>query len=216
MNERRESSKGSEGGANILEERSRRAALLVADAAADAGLLDVAYGFADSPFGPLMVAMSKRGLFRLAYPDEPVEETLEEISEKVSPRILESARATEHVRRELDEYFEGRRQAFSVQVDLSDIHGFRRKILEQTARVPFGSVITYRDVATRAGSPRAVRAAGNALGSNPIPIVVPCHRVVRTGGGLGGYTGGLERKEVLLRLEGVSPAIVSRPVQAIP
>jgi methylated-DNA-[protein]-cysteine S-methyltransferase len=91
-----------------------------------------------------------------------------------------------------------------VEVDLSRLQGFGRKILRQTARIPFGSVATYRDMATRAGSPGAVRAAGNALGANPVPIVVPCHRVVRTGGGLGGYTGGLERKVALLELEGVS------------
>ena len=189
-----------------LEERSRRAAGLVADAAAEAGLLDVAYGFVDSPFGRLLVAMSRRGLVRLAYPNQPADQVLSELAAEISPRVLESTRATEQVRRELDEYFEGKRRTFSVRVDLSGVQGFGKRILQQTARIPFGSVITYRDVATRAGSPRAVRAAGNALGANPIPIVVPCHRVVRTGGGLGGYTGGLERKEVLLAIEGVLPA----------
>jgi methylated-DNA-[protein]-cysteine S-methyltransferase len=186
-----------------MEERSRRAARLVADAAADAGLLDVAYGFVDSPFGRLLVAMSRRGLVRVAYPNRTVEDVLADLSEEISPRVLESARATDEIRRELEEYFGGQRRTFGVRVDLSAVRGFSKKVLQQTARIPFGSVITYRDVATRAGSPRAVRAAGNALGANPIPIVVPCHRVVRTGGGLGGYTGGLERKEVLLTLEGV-------------
>jgi methylated-DNA-[protein]-cysteine S-methyltransferase len=119
---------------------------------------------------------------------------------------MESTAATEDVRRELEEYFEGRRRAFDLRVDLSPLEGFRRRILAATARIPFGSVRTYRDVAMRAGNERAVRAAGNALGSNPIPIVVPCHRVVRTGGGLGGYTGGLDRKRVLLELEGALPA----------
>jgi methylated-DNA-[protein]-cysteine S-methyltransferase len=186
-----------------MDERSRRAAQLVADAAADAGLLDVAYGFVDSPFGRLLVAVGKRGLVRVAYPDRPADQVLAELAGEISPRVLESARSTQDVRRELEEYFEGRRRAFDVKVDLSAIQGFSRKVLQQTSRIPFGSVITYRDVATRAGSPRAVRAAGNALGANPVPIVVPCHRVVRTGGGLGGYTGGLERKETLLELEGV-------------
>jgi methylated-DNA-[protein]-cysteine S-methyltransferase len=186
-----------------MEEGSRRAARLVADAAADAGLLDVAYGFVDSPFGRLLVAVGKRGLVRVAYPDRPAEEVLADLAGQISPRVLESARSTQEVRRELEEYFEGRRRSFDVKVDLSPIQGFSRKVLQQTSRIPFGSVITYRDVATRAGSPRAVRAAGNALGANPVPIVVPCHRVVRTGGGLGGYTGGVERKETLLELEGV-------------
>jgi methylated-DNA-[protein]-cysteine S-methyltransferase len=194
-----------------MDERSRRAARLVADAAADAGLLDVAYAFVDSPFGPLLVAVGKRGLVRVSYPDRPADDVLAELAGQISPRVLESARSTEEVRRELEEYFEGRRRRFEVKVDLSAIQGFSRKVLQQTSRIPFGSVITYRDVATRAGSPRAVRAAGNALGANPVPIVVPCHRVVRTGGGLGGYTGGLERKEALLELEGIPTPTRARP-----
>jgi methylated-DNA-[protein]-cysteine S-methyltransferase len=157
------------------------------------------------------VAVGKRGLVRVAYPDRPADDVLAELAGQISPRVLESARLTEEVRRELEEYFEGRRRRFDVRVDLSAIQGFSRKVLQQTSRIPFGSVITYRDVATRAGSPRAVRAAGNALGANPVPIVVPCHRVVRTGGGLGGYTGGLERKEALLELERVPSPAGARP-----
>jgi methylated-DNA-[protein]-cysteine S-methyltransferase len=187
-----------------IEARARRAAKLVAERAAREGLLDVAYGFAQSPFGPLLVATTRRGLVRVAYPDLRAEDVLEALAEEISPRVLESAQATEEIRRQLEEYFERRRRTFAVPVDLSAVKGFGHKILRQTARIPFGSVVTYRDVATRAGSPRAVRAAGNALGANPVPIVVPCHRVVRTGGGLGGYTGGLERKIALLELEGVS------------
>jgi len=186
-----------------IEARARRAAKQVAERAAREGLLDVAYGFADSPFGPLLVATTGRGVVRLAYPEERPNDVLEGLAREVSPRILESPRATEDVRRELEEYFDRKRRTFGVSVDLSGVKGFGAKILRQTARIPFGSVITYRDVATRAGSPGAVRAAGNALGANPVPIVVPCHRVVRTGGGLGGYTGGLERKVALLELEGV-------------
>jgi len=185
-----------------IDARSHRAAARLAEAAARAGLLDVAYGFADSPFGRLLVAMSPQGLVRVSYPEHGVDEVLAELSAHISPRVLESPRATEEVRRELEEYFEGRRRTFAVEVDLSGVRGFGRRILEETARIPFGSVATYRDVATGAGSPAAVRAAGNALGANPVPIVVPCHRVVRTGGGLGGYTGGLERKQSLLELEG--------------
>jgi len=190
-------------GTQAIEARSRRAAADLVEAAATEGLLDVAYGFADSPFGRLMVAVTPRGLIRLDYPDRDIDRSLEELASDVSPRILESPRATEAIRRELDEYFEGKRRRFDIRVDLSPVHGFRRKVLEHTARIPYGSVSTYTEVAAKAGSPRGMRAAGNALGSNPVPIVVPCHRVLRTGGALGGYTGGLDRKVALLRLEGV-------------
>jgi methylated-DNA-[protein]-cysteine S-methyltransferase len=186
-----------------IEARSRRAAAQLAEAAGREGLLDVAYGFAESPFGRLMVAVTPRGLIRLDYPDRDLDRSLEELASEVSPRILESPRATDRVRRELEEYFEGKRRRFGIPVDLSPVQGFRRKVLDQTARIPYGSVSTYREVAARAGSPRGMRAAGNALGSNPVPIVVPCHRVLRAGGALGGYTGGLDRKVTLLRLEGV-------------
>ncbi|HEY3208428.1 MAG TPA: methylated-DNA--[protein]-cysteine S-methyltransferase [Actinomycetota bacterium] len=188
---------------NDIEIRSRRAAARLAEEADREGLLDVAYGFADSPFGRLMVAMTPRGLVRLDYPDRDVDLSLQALASEVSPRILEAPNATDDVRRELEEYFAGKRRRFTVRVDLSPVFGFRRKVLEQTARIPFGSVSTYREVAERAGSPRGMRAAGNALGSNPVPIVVPCHRVLRSGGALGGYTGGLDRKVTLLRLEGV-------------
>ena len=187
-----------------FEDRSAELAASVGEAARARGLVDVAYSFVDSPFGHLLVAVTKQGLVRVDYPNHDVDQALDELAAKVSPRVLESPRSTERVRRELDEYFAGARRSFTVDVDLSLVHGFTRKVLEQTARIPFGAVSTYREVATRAGSPRAVRAAGNALGSNPIPIVVPCHRVVRTGGGLGGYTGGLDRKIKLLDLEGVA------------
>jgi methylated-DNA-[protein]-cysteine S-methyltransferase len=188
----------------VMGDRSAELAASVAELAGARGLIDVAYSFVDSPFGELLVAVTRQGLVRVEYPNHDFDETLEELAAKVSPRVLESPRSTDGVRRELEEYFSGDRRSFTVQVDLSLVHGFTRKVLEQTGRIPFGAVSTYREVATRAGSPRAVRAAGNALGSNPIPIVVPCHRVVRTGGGLGGYTGGLDRKIKLLQLEGVT------------
>jgi methylated-DNA-[protein]-cysteine S-methyltransferase len=186
-----------------LEDRSAEMAARVVDAASARGLIDVAYSFVDSPFGHLLVAVTKRGLVMIEYPNHDFDRALEELTAKLSPRVLESARSTDRIRRELEEYFSGARRTFSVGVDLSLVHGFTRKVLDETARIPFGKVSTYREVATRAGNPLAVRAAGNALGSNPIPIVVPCHRVVRTGGGLGGYTGGLDRKVKLLELEGV-------------
>jgi methylated-DNA-[protein]-cysteine S-methyltransferase len=176
----------------------------LAERAADEGLLDVAYAELDSPIGPLAVAGTPRGLVRIAY--HPAETVAEELAATLSPRVMEAPSRLDKVRRELDEYFEGRRHEFDLAIDWSLTHGFFRRVLRQTARIGYGSVGTYAEVARRAGSPRAVRAAGNALGSNPIPIVVPCHRVVRTGGGLGGYGGGLERKQYLLRLEGVLAA----------
>jgi methylated-DNA-[protein]-cysteine S-methyltransferase len=189
-----------------IEEASRAAALRFAEAAAESGLADLSYGLVDSPFGPLVVAVTRRGLVRLAYPNEAPDQVLEDLAAMVSPRMLESARATGGVRRELDEYFGGRRHRFETKVDLSLARGFTKDVLRATSRIPFGSVSTYREVAIKAGRPAAVRATGNALGSNPIPIVVPCHRVLRTGGGMGGYTGGIDRKLTLLRLEGVLEA----------
>jgi methylated-DNA-[protein]-cysteine S-methyltransferase len=183
--------------------RSRAAAAGLAQRARAAGLLDVAYGFTDSPFGSLLVVVTPRGLIRVDYPDRDFDETIQDLAATVSPRVLESAAETDGVRRELDEYFAGHRHDFSVPVDLALVRGFTRRVLEETARIPYGAVTTYKTVATRAGSPKASRAAGNALGGNPVPIVVPCHRVIHADGGLGGYTGGLERKVALLRLEGV-------------
>jgi methylated-DNA-[protein]-cysteine S-methyltransferase len=172
--------------------------------AAAEGLLDVAYATLDSPLGQLVAAATPRGLVRLAYTEPGREdEVLEELAGKLSPRILEAPARLDEARRELDEYFEGRRAGFDLPIDWSLAHGFTGKVLRQTARIAFGKTSTYAEVASGAGSPRAVRAAGNALGANPIPVVVPCHRVLRTGGALGGYTGGVERKEFLLRLEGV-------------
>lgn len=186
--------------------RAARAAERFAAAGWSSGLADVAYGWADSPFGSLLVAVTRRGLVRLSYPDAGPDRRLEELARTVSPRVIEFVPAIDPIRRELDEYFGGRRQGFDIPVDLSSIQGFTGRVLRATSAIPFGSLRTYREVATRAGNPAATRAAGNALGSNPVPIVVPCHRVVRTGGGLGGYTGGLERKRTLLLLEGALPA----------
>jgi methylated-DNA-[protein]-cysteine S-methyltransferase len=175
----------------------------LAERAAAEGLLDVAYATVDSPLGPLLAAATPRGLVRLAYTGSRGEtEVLEDLAARLSPRILEAPARLDSARRELDEYFEGARKGFDLPIDWSLTRGFAGEVLRQTAHIGFGQTSTYAEVASRAGSPRAVRAAGNALGANPLPVVVPCHRVLRTGGALGGYTGGVERKEFLLRLEG--------------
>ena len=175
-----------------------------ADRAQEEGLLDVAYAMADSPLGELLVAATDRGVVRVAYIDEHVgrEEVLEDLARRVSPRVLEAPARLDDARRQLDDYFGGRRAEFDLPVDLSLVAPFTDRVLTRTAAIPPGQVLTYGEVATEIGHARAARAVGNALGSNPIPIVVPCHRVVRSGGGLGGYTGGVHRKKHLLGLEG--------------
>jgi methylated-DNA-[protein]-cysteine S-methyltransferase len=167
------------------------------------GLVDVAYATVDTPLGTGLVAATPRGLVRVALPNEPVENVLAQLAEGVSPRVLEFPTRLDEARRELDEYFEGRRDRFDLPLDWRLSHpGFYRRVLRATARVPFGEVITYGEAAGRAGNPRAFRAAGTALGSNPIPIVVPCHRVIRAGGAIGNYGGGPQMKRFLLELEG--------------
>ena len=189
-------------GRREADRRSAIAAVSIADEAARSGLLDVAVATVDSPIGPLLVAVTRRGLARIAFDGE--DGALEDLAREVSPRILESAAATGEVRRELDEFFEGRRTTFDVPLDRRLIHGIARDVLRVTARIPFGRTSTYGEVARRIGRPRAARAVGNALGSNPIPIVIPCHRVLRAGGELGGYGGGVHRKRELLELEQVA------------
>jgi methylated-DNA-[protein]-cysteine S-methyltransferase len=169
--------------------------------AAAGDLVDVAYAKVDSPLGEWLLAVTPRGLVRVAFTME-FDDVLDELSEKISPRVLEAPARLDDLRREFDEYFEGKRQDFDVPLDWSLAKGFNLKVLRATAKIPFGSVSTYKDMATRAGSPRAARAAGNALHNNPIPLVVPCHRVLHSDGGLGGYGGGLPMKEFLLKLEG--------------
>ena len=178
-----------------------------APAASAAGLVDVAYAVYDSPAGALLLAATPRGLVRVAYLDSADQErVLEQLARRVSPRVLLAPRRLDEDRRQLEEYFTGARKIFDLPIDWQLCAGFGRRVLDATARIPFGGLSTYKRVATEAGSPGASRAAGNALGANPMPIVVPCHRVVHSTGGLGGYTGGLERKQLLLRVEGHSLA----------
>jgi methylated-DNA-[protein]-cysteine S-methyltransferase len=165
------------------------------------GLIDVAVTTMDSPIGTLLLMCTPKGLVRIAYEDENRDDVFGEVAERLSPRILEAPRLLDAVRRELDRYFAGRLRHFDLPIDWTLTGQFARRVLRRTSRIPYGSVASYRDVAVEVGTPRGARAVGNALGSNPIPVVVPCHRVVRTGGAIGGYGGGLPRKRWLLALE---------------
>jgi methylated-DNA-[protein]-cysteine S-methyltransferase len=173
------------------------------------GLIDVSYAQIASPLGDLLIAATDRGLVRLAFPEQNTDEVLDGLAQRISPRLLEAPRALDAIRRELEEYFNGARRVFELKLDWKLIEGFARNVLSATSAIPYGGVSTYGAVAADAGSPRGFRAAGNALGSNPIPIVIPCHRVLRSGGELGGYTGGTERKHWLLAHEGALPAETS-------
>jgi methylated-DNA-[protein]-cysteine S-methyltransferase len=171
--------------------------------AAEEGLLDVAYTTTDSPFGPLLLAKTRRGLVRVGLPNQDREWLLGDLAARVSPRVLEAPAALDDVRRELDLYFAGKLDSFDLPLDWRLSGGFRQRVLRAINRIPYGQTRSYTEMARKAGNERAVRAAGSACGSNPIPLVVPCHRVLRTGGALGGYGGGLPMKQALLELEGV-------------
>jgi methylated-DNA-[protein]-cysteine S-methyltransferase len=164
-------------------------------------LLDVAYRDLDTPLGRLLLAATPAGLVRVAFPVEDADAVLASLAERVSPRVLRAPARLDAVARELDEYFDGRRHAFDVPVDLQLAHGFRRAVLERLVDVPYAGTVSYAELAARAGSPRAVRAVGTACALNPVPLVVPCHRVVRSDGTPGSYRGGPEAKRRLLALE---------------
>jgi methylated-DNA-[protein]-cysteine S-methyltransferase len=171
------------------------------EAAAAAGLLDVAYDLTDSPVGTLLVATTDRGLCRISFDPQPDREA-EWLAQTFGVRVLRAGKPVEPVRRQLDEYFEGKRTRFELPVDLRRSAPFSREILERLALVPHGETTTYGALARAAGRPQAARAVGTVMNRNPIPIVLPCHRVVGANGSLVGYGGGLERKELLLKLEG--------------
>ena len=172
------------------------------------GLIDVAYATVDSPVGELLVAKTDRGVVRLALPTErghrmSRDSVLEDLAQSLSPRVLESPQRLDEERRELEDYFEGKRETFDVKIDWSlSSPGFRSRALHAVARIPFGRTRTYGEIAKAAGNERAFRAAGTACGHNPTPLFVPCHRVVQSGGGIGNYGGGPEMKRALLQLEG--------------
>jgi methylated-DNA-[protein]-cysteine S-methyltransferase len=174
-------------------------------AAAEEDLLDVSYDVVDSPLGPLYVAVSKAGLCAIEFDPDPDRET-DRLARVYGMRILASKPATDPARRQLDEYFEGKRTQFELPVDLRLARDFGRRVLSELTRVPYGELTTYGALAAQAGAPRAARAVGSVMNRNPVPIVVPCHRVVGSTGSLVGYAGGLERKLTLLRLEGSAPA----------
>jgi methylated-DNA-[protein]-cysteine S-methyltransferase len=163
-------------------------------------LVDVAWAVQDTPIGPLTLAATPEGLVRVGFGGE--DRVLDELAAEVSPRVVRLPARLDDVRHQLDEYFEGRRRRFEVRLDRRLSHGYRREVLEALSEVPYGETVSYKDLAVRTGNPGASRAVGGAMATNPIPIVVPCHRVLRSGGALGGYGGGIDVKVWLLRLEG--------------
>lgn len=181
---------------------SRVAAMRFAESAVGENLVDVAVATMDSPIGELFVAVTSKGLVSIAFESEPRDEVLTRLAREISPRVLEVAAPTDDARRELGEYFRDGRRKFDLRIDRRLIGEFAWSVLRATSRVGFGELATYGQIAERIDRPKAARAVGRALGSNPIPIVIPCHRVVGAGGSLTGYAGGLLRKQTLLRLEG--------------
>ncbi len=174
---------------------------VLARRAVDEDLLDVAYRDLDTPLGRLLLAATPAGLVRVAFPVEDADAVLASLADQVSPRVLRAPGRLDEVARELDEYFAGRRHAFDVPVDLQLARGFRRAVLEKLVDVPYARTVSYAELAARTGSPRAVRAVGTACALNPVPLVVPCHRVVRSDGTPGSYRGGPDAKRRLLALE---------------
>lgn len=173
----------------------------LATKAADAGLLDLAYRTVDSPLGALLLVASDRGLTRVAFAREGHDQVLATLAAKVSPRILRAPGRLDEPARELDEYFAGTRRRFELPLDLTTTGEFRRSVQLMLPTIAYGTTVSYAELAARAGRPAAVRAVGSACATNPLPIVVPCHRVLRSGGSLGGYLGGLPAKRALLELE---------------
>jgi methylated-DNA-[protein]-cysteine S-methyltransferase len=166
------------------------------------GLLDIAYRTVDSAVGPLLLAATPQGLLRVAFASEGHELVLEDLAQRISPRMLEAPAPLDPIVRQLDEYFTGRRHSFDVALDWSLSHGFRRRVLGCLATdITYGTYASYAKLARLSGSPRAVRAVGTACATNPIPIVVPCHRVIRSDGTMGSYRGGPAAKRALLDLE---------------
>lgn len=181
----------------ILDDARER---LIARAKKD-GLATVGYDRLDSPLGPLWVAITPKGVATIHYGAEPPESELRRLVRIYGPGVVPDHRRSSPLARELDQYFRGRRRTFDIGADLAGLTPFQRQVLAQTAKIPFGDLLTYRTIAKRIGNEKASRAVGGAVGANPVPIIVPCHRVVATDGSLGGYAGGLEAKRTLLAIE---------------
>jgi len=179
----------------------RRLHARLADQAQATGILDIAYRTVDSPVGTLLLAATGTGLVRVAYENEHHDAVLQSLAERISPRILEAPARLDDIARQLDQYFAGQRRTFDTTLDWSLSNGFRRTVLDHLRDIGYGHTASYAAVAELAGNPKAVRAVGTACATNPIPVVVPCHRVVRADGSLGGYLGGVEAKRILLDLE---------------
>ncbi|WP_246036328.1 methylated-DNA--[protein]-cysteine S-methyltransferase [Sinomonas susongensis] len=173
----------------------------LAQRASNEGILDVAYRIVDTPVGKLLLACTERGLVRVAYEREGLDSVLNTLAERLSPRILEAPARLGEAARQVEEYFSGRRRSFDLPVDLALSTGFRRTVQQHLSAIGFGQTESYAEVARAVGNPKAVRAVGTACATNPLPVVLPCHRVLRSDGSLGGYIGGLEAKTALLRLE---------------
>jgi methylated-DNA-[protein]-cysteine S-methyltransferase len=192
------------------EQAQRRLRDRLAAAADAAGILDVAYRTIDTPVGSLLLAATGQGLVRVAYPTQNHDAVLDQLAAKVSPRVLRAPARLDAAAREIDEYFAGRRTRFDLPLDLRLCTGFRRQVISRLPGISYGTTASYAAMAAAAGSPRAVRAVGTACAANPLPVVMPCHRVVRSDGSLGGYAGGTEAKQTLLTLEGASAAAAVR------
>ena len=188
--------------ADEQETMDRLRARLVAGAE-DAGILDVAYRTVDTPLGPLLLAATEKGLVRIAFEREGFDAVLESLAQRISPRVLEAPHRLDAAAVELDEYFAGRRHSFDVPLDFALSSGFRRSVQTSLLGIDYGRTRSYKEIAELVGSPRAVRAVGTACATNPLPILIPCHRVLRADGSLGGYRGGEAAKRFLLRLEGI-------------
>jgi methylated-DNA-[protein]-cysteine S-methyltransferase len=188
----------------VDEDVSRRLHQRLVDAASVAGLLDIAYRTIDTPVGTLLLAATEKGLVRVAYASQDYDLVLQQLARDVSPRVLRAPARLDTVAREIAQYFARRRTTFDVPLDLRLAHGFRRTVLSHLPKIPYGATATYAAVAKASWNPRAVRAAGSACANNPLPVVLPCHRVVRSDGSIGQYVGGVEAKRTLLTLEGAA------------
>ncbi len=186
------------------EEAERRLRARLAAAASEAGILDVAYRTIDTPVGVLLLAATDTGLVRVAYASENHDQVLDQLANKVSPRVLRAPARLEMAAREIEEYFAGRRTRFDLPLDFQLSSGFRRAVLTRLPGIAYGKTASYAAMAAAAGNPNAVRAAGTACATNPLPVVVPCHRVIRSDGTLGQYVGGFDVKKTLLTLEGAA------------